>query len=602
MRRPDTFTVTNRAEGPDASGYPMLERFRRHSNSFFLVVLVASVAAIFGVGPGSQSCSQGSLKVTYAAKVYGRTLSETDFVAAVGMVPRIMRASDENPAVASAIRQGALDGLIERELLAHEAERLGLRVTEEMVNEEFRNCRFYASVGVGAETVLGVQSGRVDLPSSSCGGVGDRFDFTQFERVARRLFRRTVADLREAMVREMLAQRMRDSVRASVQLSDEDMWRDYQRTHDQMAVRFLRFNLNFYRSLVRDDDAAQVEAWAGQHAEEIQRLWDRRRESLRGLRREFHARHILVKYPEGATDAQKAEVRARVEAIRAQLVAGGDFVRLARLFSEDPGSWREGGMLPWTAVEGSSFDAAFVRAATTLQANGLSPVVETPFGAHIVQLLAFREGDVPEVDAKSDIARTLFREARGAELAREAARTTLERMRSATNFDEVNTQIRATALREFYRGEVPAPIALANGISLAPAERTDLDVPTLQDSEVFARNGFVVNDVERAEMLTSVAFGLTQESPFVREPVQAGDDWFVMRFKDGSRAVATREEFGRQRQELLSTVNASALAARQRDVLVQYVTHLRQDAEHDGQVRIGNSPRLRAPAAGQDGN
>ncbi len=67
-----------------------------------------------------------------------------------------------------------------------------------------------------------------------------------------------------------------------MQLSDEEMWRDYQRTHDQMAVRFIRFNLNFYRGLVRDDDAAQVEAWAGQHNEEIQRQWERRRE-LRGL-------------------------------------------------------------------------------------------------------------------------------------------------------------------------------------------------------------------------------------------------------------------------------------------------------------------------------
>ncbi|MBK8691509.1 MAG: peptidylprolyl isomerase [Deltaproteobacteria bacterium] len=580
----------------------MLEGFRKHSNSFFLIVLIASVATIFGVGPGSQSCSQGSLKVTYAAKVHGRTLSESDFVAAVGMVPRIMRASEENPAVVGAIRQGALDGLIERELLAHEAERLGMRVTEEMVNEEFRNCRFYASVGVGAEPVLGVQSGRVELPPSSCGGVGDRFDFPQFERVARRLFRRTVADLRESMVREMLAQRMRDSVRASVQLSDEDMWRDYQRSHDQMAVRYLRYNLNFYRNLVRDDDAAQVEAWAGQHTDEIQRQWERRRESLRGLRREFRSRHILVKYPEGATDAQKAEVRARAEAIRAQLVAGGDFVRLARLYSDDPGNWREGGMLPWTAVEGSNFDAAFVRAATALQPNGVSPVTETPFGAHIIQLLAFREGDVPEAEAKRDIARTLFRETRGAELAREAARATLERMRTATNLDEVGTQAHAAALREFFRGEVPGPVTLANNVTLTPVERTDLDAPTLQDSEVFARNGFVVNDVERAEMLTSIAFGLTQESPLVREPVQAGDDWFLMRFKDGSRTVATREEFGRQRQELLSSVNASALAARQRDVLVQYVTHLRQEAEHDGQVRIGNSPRLRAPAPGQEDN
>ncbi len=585
----------------------MLEGLRRHSNSLFLIVLVASVATIFGVGwgPGSQGCSQGSLRVNYAAKVYGRTLTEGDYVAAISSLPRLMPGSQsENPAIAGAIRQGALDGLIERELLAHEAERLGMRVTDEMVNDEFRNCRFYASVGVGAEPILSVQSGHVDLPPTMCGGAGDRFDYAQFERrIARGLFRRAVPDLRASMVREMLAQRMRDAVRSTVQISDEEMWRDYQRTHDQMAVRYLRFPLSFYRALVRDDDPAQVEAWAGQHNDEIQRQWERRRESLRGLHREFRARQIVVRFPEGATDAQKAEVRARAEAIRAQLVAGGDFVRLARLYSDDSLTWREGGLMTWAPVEGGSLDAAVVRATVALQPNGITPVTDTATGVHIVQLLGFREGDVPEAEAKRDIARTLFRETRGAELAREAARAALTSLGSATNLDEASTAVRTAALREFYRGETPAAITLAGNVSLAPVERTDLGAPALQDSEVFARNGFVVNDVEHGELLTNTAFSLTQEHPFVREPVQAGEDWFVMRFKDGSRTVATREEFGRQRQELLSTAAASALAARQRDVLVQYVTRLRQEAEHEGQVRIGNSPRLRAPAEGDtEGN
>ena len=582
----------------------MLEGLRRHSNSLFLVVLVASVATIFGVGwgPGSQGCQQGRLQVPYAAKVYGRTLSESDFVAAINTIPRIMRASEENPAVSGAVRQGALDGLVERELLAHEAERLGVRITDDMVNEEFRNCRFYASVGVGAEPILGVQSGRVDMAPTACGGVGDQFDFAQFERVARRMFRRTVADLRQTMVREMLAERMRQIVRAGVPLSDEDLWRDYQRTHDQMAVRFMRFDLNFYRSLVHDDDAAQVAAWSAQHGDELGRQWERRRESMRGLHREFRARHILVKYPENATDAQKAEVRARAEAIRAQLVAGADFVRLARLYSDDPGSWREGGMLPWTAVQGSNFDPVFVRAATSVPENGVTPVTETGFGCHLIQLLGYREGDVNETDGKRELARTLFREARGAELSREAARTALAQLRAGATLDAAATALHDAAVRDFYRGDVPAALPLAGGVTLSPADRSDLGAPTLRDSELFARNGFVVSDVERAEMLTSVAFTLTTEHPFVNEPVQAGDDWFVLRFKDGSRTVATREEFARQRQELLSTVARSALVARQRDAIVQYVTRLRSDAEHEGQVRIGNSPRLRAPAPDAEGD
>lgn len=580
----------------------MLEGLRRHSNSLFLIVLVASVATIFGVGwgPGQQGCSQGSLRVTYAAKVYGRTITEAEYAATLSTVSNLTRRSDdENPAVRGAVRQGALDGLIERELLAHEAERLGIRVTDDQVDDEFRQCHFYASVGAGAEAVLGMRSGRIEFPPTQCGGVGDAFDFSKFERLSRSAFRRTVADLRASTAREMLAQRMRDSVRSTVQISDEEMWRDYQRTHDQMAVRYLRFSLNFYRSLVRDDDDAQVEAWAGQHAEEIQRQWERRRESLRGLHREFRARHILVKYPEGATDAQKAEVRARAEAIRVQLAAGGDFVRLARLYSEDPGSWREGGLLPWTAAEGSNFDPAFVRAAVALQPRGISPVTESAHGCHVIQLLAFREGDVSEGDAKRDIARTLFRESHGPELARDAARAAQTAFGAAAGVDAAGAAAHAAALREFYRGEVPASVTLAGGVTLAPATRTDDDLgaPTLHDSEVFARNGFVVSDVEHGELLTSAAFELTQEHPLPAEPVQAGDDWFAMRFKDGSRTVATREEFARQRQELLAS--NSALAARQRDVLVQYLTRLRQEAEHEGQVHIGNSPRLRTPANGE---
>lgn len=579
----------------------MLEGLRRHSNSLFLVVLIASVATIFGVGwgPGSQGCQQGSLRVNYAAKVYGRTLTEADYVAAVSTLGNFMRASNDNPAVAGAVRQGALDGLIERELLAHEAERLGMRVSDDAVNEDFRNCRFYASVGVGAEPLLGVQSGPIDLPPTACGGVGDQFDYAQFERrVARRLFRRAVPDLRNTMAREMLAHRMRDAVRSTVQLSDEEIWHDYQRTHDQMAVRYLRFSLSFYRALVRDDDPAQVEAWGGQHNDEIQRQWERRRESLRGLHREFRARQIVLRFPEGATDAQKAEVRARAEAVRAQLVAGGDFVRLARLYSDDTLTWREGGLMTWAPVEGGNLDAAVVRAIVALQPNGITPATQTESGVVVAQLLGFREGDVPEAEAKRDIARTLFRESRGAELARDGAREALTRLAAAANLDEAAAQIRTAALREFYRGEVPAALALANNVSLAPVERTDLGAPSLTDSEVFARNGSVVNDAERGELLTSAAFTLTQERPMVREPVQAGEDWFVMRFKDGSRTVATREEFARQRQEILSTSAASALALRQQNVLVQYVSRLRQEAEHAGQVRIGNSPRLRAPAEG----
>jgi hypothetical protein len=106
----------------------------------------------------------------------------------------------------------------------------------------------------------------------------------------------------------------------------------------------------------------------------------------------------------------------------------------------------------------------------------------------------------------------------------------------------------------------------------------------------------VLADVDRPDVLTQAAFQLTDAQPLGGEALHVGDDWFILRFKDGSRTTATREEFARQRQEQLS--QTSMLGARQRQALVLYITHLRQEAEHAGQVRLGNSERIRAPQPG----
>ncbi len=170
------------------------------------------------LGPGllAGGCSRESLRVTYVARVHGRTLIDADFVSVGAQLPSLMvpfRA--ENPAIEVALRQGALDGLIERELLAHEAERLGMRVTEQQVSDEFRNCRFYVTVGVGAEDTIGMRSGRGvqsgEASPARSAATATEFDYTVFERTSRGAsFGRTVSDLRESMKREMLADRMRE--------------------------------------------------------------------------------------------------------------------------------------------------------------------------------------------------------------------------------------------------------------------------------------------------------------------------------------------------------------------------------------------------------
>lgn len=581
----------------------MLEGLQKYSQTLFMVILLATVVA-FGLswGPGSQGCSQGKIAITHAARVHGRVISEQEYVSASTVIRNFTARDDDNPMLSGALRQGALDGLIERELLAHEAERMGFRVTEDEVNAEFRKCRFYASVGTGAESVLGMASGPISRisPNSCSSNNTPTFEYAAFERLARRLFRRTVADLRESTAREMLAQRMRLAVASSVQVSDEELWREYQRSHDQMAVRYLRFSLALYRNLVRDDDPQQVAGWAAAHTREVDEMYGRRRDTLRGLQRELRVRHILLGYPDNATDAQKAEVRARATAVRARVLAGEDFVRLARLYSSDPGSWRAGGDMGWQSHDAQQrLVEPFRNAMTALAVNATSELVETTFGLHIIQVTGAREGDVPETEAKRDIARTLYREGRAAELAQAAAGEALARIRRGATIDAVAQELRADALREFYRGEVPAAQVVAPNVSLTAQDRSDLEVPEVKDSEQFARNGMVSAEVDNPDALTQAAFRLTDAAPLSAEPVHVGDDWFVLRYKDGSRTTATREEFARQRQEQLAA--SPLLAARQREALVLYINRLRSSAEHAGQVTLGNSARIRPPAAADGG-
>lgn len=80
-------------------------------------------------------------------------------------------------------------------------------------------------------------------------------------------------------------------------------------------------------------------------------------------------RHILVKN------------KARADELHAQLQDGGNFAQLARRFSQDTGSKKQGGKLP---VQQGSTVPPFDEAAFELDTNELSEPVKTTFGWHII--------------------------------------------------------------------------------------------------------------------------------------------------------------------------------------------------------------------------
>lgn len=117
-----------------------------------------------------------------------------------------------------------------------------------------------------------------------------------------------------------------------------------------------------------------------------------------------HLRHILVKVDKGASEADKAKAKAKADGLLAQLKKGGDFAALAKASSDDPGSKENGGDLNW--VQKGQTVPTFEQAAWALKTkNEISPVVESPFGYHIIQLLDVQDArTMPYDEVKSRIA------------------------------------------------------------------------------------------------------------------------------------------------------------------------------------------------------
>jgi peptidyl-prolyl cis-trans isomerase SurA len=121
---------------------------------------------------------------------------------------------------------------------------------------------------------------------------------------------------------------------------------------------------------------------------EVQRFFnDIPKDSLPYFNAEVEIRELVYKPKVSPEEHSKA--RARLEDIRKQIAdQGADFAELAKKFSDDPGSGAQGGDLGFQ--KRGTFVPEFEAMAYKLETNQLSPIIETDFGFHIIQLLERR--------------------------------------------------------------------------------------------------------------------------------------------------------------------------------------------------------------------
>ncbi|MFD3000256.1 peptidylprolyl isomerase [Pontibacter toksunensis] len=95
----------------------------------------------------------------------------------------------------------------------------------------------------------------------------------------------------------------------------------------------------------------------------------------------------IVKYA-SVSKTQKQAAREQLEALRKRIVAGEDFATLAKQFSQDPGSAQAGGELGF--FKKKELVPEYEAAALRLEPGGISNVIESQFGFHLIQLIERR--------------------------------------------------------------------------------------------------------------------------------------------------------------------------------------------------------------------
>ena len=137
---------------------------------------------------------------------------------------------------------------------------------------------------------------------------------------------------------------------------------------------------------------------------------------------EYHAQNLMVRVG-GSVTAEQA--KAKIDALRAQLVAGADFSTIAKKESEDTSTSEKGGDMGWfpAGAWGSAVEAQIQQ----LKDGELSQPFQSDVGWHVMKRLGSRVTDV------------------SAQAERDAARQAISRRKSVDEYDSFLRQLRSEA-------------------------------------------------------------------------------------------------------------------------------------------------------------
>lgn len=135
---------------------------------------------------------------------------------------------------------------------------------------------------------------------------------------------------------------------------------------------------------------------------EAQRIYAETKHRIDSMGGMVKPSHILIMVNQRATDEQQKAAKERIDSVYQALQNGADFALMAKKVSDDKGSARNGGELPWITKGQTLPD--FEKVAFGLEPGQMSAPVLTQAGWHIIKMME-KGGFFPYDSVRTDILR-----------------------------------------------------------------------------------------------------------------------------------------------------------------------------------------------------
>ena len=348
--------------------------------------MLGIVVGFLGIGMLLYLVPQGTNDLTGSdavAQVGDQTISVVDVQ---NLLSKTTRSGQIPPALLPAYTQQALDQLINEKMLALEADRMGMRVSDEEHADLLKKLVPTAFTG---DTFIGM----------------DRYSAEVQAR-----FQMSVPEFETEVKNALLQQKFQALVTDGITASDDEVRDEFRRENEKIKLDYVLIKPEDLQSKVEVSDAdlaAYFDKNKAQYVVPERRTIDYAVLSLAQLRQRTpvteddeklyyqshidqykledraHVAHILFKTV-GMTDAEAAEVKKKAEDVLNKAKHGGNFADLAKQYSEDT-TKDKGGDLGWI-VRGQTVPE-FEAAAFSLPKGSISDLVKTQYGFHIIQVI-----------------------------------------------------------------------------------------------------------------------------------------------------------------------------------------------------------------------